>query len=209
MGTYQAYLRRYGLLALIFKCKTLIPILVFLFAVFSTPAHLAYSLQDAKAHNYALGVKLVRGAYHPHEIAAHSLLSSHTNAAPDSESSPSISPDQRPPVWLTKRETDECYNACARLLVREIKADIDLERRANPNRWAAPVQRLGVLFGTHNWESCDVILNELVNCGLGVAVVDKDEGGSGKVTEIGTDLAERMIFGHLYGKWAVTDYLHK
>lgn len=74
-GTYQAYLRR-------------------------TPSHLAAALADAKVDNYALGVKLVRGAYHPHELSAH--------AAPDKYCS--ISSDAEPPVWTSKSETDMCYN---------------------------------------------------------------------------------------------------
>jgi proline dehydrogenase len=53
-----------------------------------------------------------------------------------------------------------------------------------------------VLFGTHNWESCGIILKELVDCGL--AVQDQDEGG--EVIRIGVDVTDRLIFGQLYGK---------
>jgi proline dehydrogenase len=53
-----------------------------------------------------------------------------------------------------------------------------------------------VLFGTHNWESCDVILKELVDRRL--AVRDKD--GAVDVVRVGLDVAERLIFGQLYGE---------
>jgi proline dehydrogenase len=158
---------------------------------FSTPAHLAYSLQDAKANNYSLGVKLVRGAYHPHEMAAHPSFSATTTAdtSPNSRL-PSISPDPYPPVWLEKQDTDKCYNACARLLISEIKADVERQVKSG-----GPA-RIGVLFGTHNWESCNIILKELVDRGL--AVEDKDEGET--IIRIGTDVTDRLIFGQLYGE---------
>jgi proline dehydrogenase len=37
------------------------------------PARLAHSLALARARGYAPGVKIVRGAYHPHELTAHQL----------------------------------------------------------------------------------------------------------------------------------------
>ncbi|EGN92706.1 hypothetical protein SERLA73DRAFT_14165, partial [Serpula lacrymans var. lacrymans S7.3] len=96
-NTYQAYLRR-------------------------TPEHLKESLRRAKAGNYSLGVKLVRGAYHPHETHAHA-----SKAA--SAKSLSISPDPHPPVWSTKAETDNCYNSCAELLIDRIKDDMTSQSR--------------------------------------------------------------------------------
>ncbi|THH14255.1 hypothetical protein EW146_g6052 [Bondarzewia mesenterica] len=65
--------------------------------------YLEQSLKDAKADNYALGVKLVRGTYHLHETIAHETATfGHNNT------SLSISPDPHPPVWPTKPETDAC-----------------------------------------------------------------------------------------------------
>ncbi|GJJ09393.1 hypothetical protein Clacol_003615 [Clathrus columnatus] len=76
-GTYQAYLKR-------------------------TPQFLAQSLKDARDNGYALGVKLVRGAYHHFELTA----------AP--------SPDVCP-VWSTKPETDNCFDSCADVLISTLK----------------------------------------------------------------------------------------
>ena len=84
-----------------------------------TPGHLALALADARANNYALGVKLVRGAYHPHEIAAHKAV------AYDGRPSMSISPDVEPPVWMEKRETDEAYNGCVKVLIKAVKEDVE------------------------------------------------------------------------------------
>ncbi|KAF9235879.1 FAD-linked oxidoreductase [Melanogaster broomeanus] len=96
--TYQAYLRR-------------------------TPTHLARSLAIARQNNYALGVKLVRGAYHPHELAAHP-----TAATSSKDCNPpgfiSISPDPYPPVHPSKPDTDRCYNECAKVLVCAIADDL-------------------------------------------------------------------------------------
>jgi len=55
--------------------------------------------------------------------------------------------------------------------------------------------RIGVLFGTHNWESCGVILDGLVKRHL--AVRDKERGED--VVRIGGDVCERAMFGQLYG----------
>ncbi|OCH94220.1 FAD-linked oxidoreductase [Obba rivulosa] len=163
-GTYQAYLRR-------------------------TPEYLAQSLDTAQKDGYALGVKLVRGAYHPHELAAHAARTS--SSAP---ASLSISPDPLPPVWPTKPETDACYDACARLLLARVAADV----RAQPPA-AAP--RLGVLFGTHNRTSCARILDALTAHGL---ARERADG----TLEVADEAAERVALAQLYGMSdALTDWL--
>jgi len=167
-ATYQAYLRR-------------------------TPEYLAQSLEAAQKEGYALGVKLVRGAYHPHELAVHA--SAHSPFPSSTPSALSISPDPLPPVWPTKPETDACYNDCARLLVSRVRADVDAQRagRAGP--------ALGVLFGTHNWQSCALILDELAAHGL----ARKDADGR---LRIAGEAAERVAVAQLYGMSdALTDHL--
>ena len=81
---------------------------------------------------YSLGVKLVRGAYHPHEVAAHS-----STAAPSDAQQPhtlSISPEPVPPVWLEKADTDARYDACVRALVAADADDLpsNLPQRERP-----------------------------------------------------------------------------
>ncbi|KAF7796593.1 hypothetical protein EIP86_007774 [Pleurotus ostreatoroseus] len=176
-NTYQAYLRR-------------------------TPEHLAHGLEAAKAGGYVLGVKLVRGAYHSQETATH-------NAAKAGKSSRSISPDALPPVWPTKPETDACYNACARTLLDAIAADITCPRRTRSWRslvgWGSKaseadktsVPTVGVLFGTHNWESCRLILDELVKRGLAAPEGVTPDGEA--VIRIRTAVTERLTLAQLYG----------
>ena len=95
-----------------------------------TPAHLAQSFLDAKAGHYALGVKLVRGAYHLFESTAHA---EHVGTIQASQrkfsSSLSISNEELPPVWSEKEETDRCYNACARVLLERVKEQLKDGRR--------------------------------------------------------------------------------
>ena len=157
-----------------------------------TPAHIAQSLVDAKANNYALGVKLVRGAYHPHETAAYEADSTHNNSL-------SISPDPQPPVWSTKSDTDACFDECAKVLIGAVKNDIlaGLKEKTTP-------PTIGVLFGTHNWASCDLILAELVNCGLAVT-----EPGENGVVRIGEDVTERLTMGQLYGEFDLIQVFDK
>jgi len=156
-------------------------------ANYSTPAHLAHSLALARARGYALGVKLVRGAYHPLEIAAHQVARSATGSS--SSHSFSISPDLEPPVQPSKEATDRCYNTCAALLIDAVSSDIH-----HSGRSGAP--SIGVLFGTHNSTTCDLILDEIVRKHLGT--VEGDE----EVIRIPPEVGERITFGQLYGKYS-------
>ncbi|KAF9446786.1 FAD-linked oxidoreductase [Macrolepiota fuliginosa MF-IS2] len=204
--TYQAYLRR-------------------------TPSHLALSLDDARKNNYALGVKLVRGAYHPYEFAAHKSKGS----------SMSISPDELPPVWSHKDETDKCYNHCAKMLLNAVHDDIYGQDNSNSRNtetsidnggpknsdhsWSSwlkgyiysnPVSRvagstpssasdkklpsIGILFGTHNWESAKLILDGLVQNGLAEPLPQEQRQEDGEVVvKVNPEAVERVAVAQLYG----------
>lgn len=127
------------------------------------------SLRDAETGNYALGVKLVRGAYHEHE------------AAPDSQVS--ISPEISPPVFLTKTETDASFNDCARTLVNRVA--LDVRQNLQP--------RISVLFGTHNAESCRLVISLLEQEELA-----KADALHGTVC-LSRSTALRISFGQLFG----------
>ncbi|KAF4584676.1 hypothetical protein EYR38_001906 [Pleurotus pulmonarius] len=223
-GTYQAYLRR-------------------------TPEHLKLSLLDSKKHNYSLGVKLVRGAYHPHELAAHqSRQNQSVNDGAVSKThhdqSLSISPDPHPPVWETKADTDTCYNECAKTLIQAIEEDlysppppspssaplhqsawltasswiIRLKGQRTPSAAVTSVASIrldvepkiptiGVLFGTHNWKSCNLILTELVGHGLASQEL-LPAGEKESIIHLDEAVTERVTVGQLYGMSnALTDYL--
>jgi proline dehydrogenase len=109
---------------------------------FRTPEYLAQSLQDAASHRYALGIKLVRGAYHEQE------------AVLDSPSLPLTTNASWPPVFTNKADTDSCYDAAAAELIRAV---------ANADGRGPSV---GVLFGSHNSGSCEKVLDALVDAGL-------------------------------------------
>jgi len=215
-----------------------------------TPAHLALALADARANNYALGVKLVRGAYHPHEIAAHRAAAAYDKAADSSSDnaiatarpSLSISPDLEPPVWMEKRETDEAYNGCLKVLIKEVKEDVrrcekavgdtvvegnaeaakkkgwfglfsggtdakengravEGDKKAETTVAVSP--SIGVLFGTHNWHSCGLILKSLVDAGLAVTSDGQDfkseVGELAGVVKISDEAVGRIAIGQLYG----------
>lgn len=152
-----------------------------------TPEYLAQSIAAARKEGYAVGVKLVRGAYHPHELVAHPSTSATADASlasPAMSTSLSISPDPVPPVWTAKADTDARYNAGVRALIAAVREDV--ARGGQP--------ALGVLFGTHNWESAGLIVDELVRQGLAVQV-----GGGGGVVAVGDEVAERVTLGQLYG----------
>ncbi|ESK84830.1 proline dehydrogenase [Moniliophthora roreri MCA 2997] len=167
-GTFQAYLRR-------------------------TPSHLQLAMKDAQENNYTLGVKLVRGAYHPHEVAA-------TRDRTLGKPSLSISPEEHPPVWSVKEETDKCYDECTKTLIGWINDDIQQSKQKGRG------QRIGVLFGTHNWTSSRLILSELVRQGIAKEERGSENGES--VVVLGDEVTERLTMGQLYGmNDALSDYL--
>lgn len=137
-------------------------------------SHLLQSLKDAENGNYALGVKLVRGAYHEQE------------ASPSSQAS--ISPEASPPVYLTKAETDGSFNDCARTLVDRIA--LDVRQNSQP--------RISVLFGTHNAESCRLIISLLEKKEL--AEADPLHG----TVRLPRSTALRISFGQLFGKLLIS-----
>ncbi|KAJ2915633.1 hypothetical protein MD484_g4742, partial [Candolleomyces efflorescens] len=153
--TYQAYLRR-------------------------TPLHLASCLDDARRNNYALGVKLVRGAYHHQEVSAH-----------HNPNSPSLSHETQPPVWSTKADTDKAYNECVKLALSAVKDDIEKESSRGQGTLG-----IGVLFGTHNWDSCNLVLDQLIKIGQGEIV--NVSNGVEKV-KLSDAVVERVAIGQLYG----------
>ena len=156
--------------------------------MYRTPEYLAQSIAMSRAEGYALGVKLVRGAYHPHEIEIHKAATSSRAEAttPSGSHDLSISPDNLPPVWLYKDETDSCYDSSVRLLISLLRQDVDACAKG------APGPTVGALFGTHNWDSADLVIDELVKQGLAA----KD--GSGVVT-ISEAAMERVAVAQLYG----------
>lgn len=156
---------------------------------FRTPEYLAQSIKMARAEGYALGVKLVRGAYHPHEIEIHKAAASSRAEAtsPSGSHDLSISPDNMPPVWLFKDETDSCYDSSARLLISLIRQDVEACAKG------APGPAIGAMFGTHNWKSADLVIDELVKQGLAT----QDFG----VVNIGEAAMERVAVAQLYGQY--------
>ena len=128
----------------------------------------------------------MRGAYHPHELAAYSAAASSSTSG-----SIAISPDPYPPVHPSKPDTDACYNECAAFLVRAVADDVKSSAGRTP--------RIGVLFGTHNWISSELILGELVSNGLAQENDASTDGSHKGTLTVSSDVAERLTFGQLYG----------
>ncbi|KZW00747.1 FAD-linked oxidoreductase [Exidia glandulosa HHB12029] len=163
-GTFQAYLRR-------------------------THAQLTHAIADARKEGYALGVKLVRGAYHPHECARHARL-------------PSI--QSPPPVWERIEDTDAQYLACTQLLLNAVAADVN---RPSSGWFSSSgkndTPRIGVLFGTHNPSSCEAIVRGMLAKGLASPVASPVDGDDSEFNipsvRIDARVAERLAIGQLYG----------
>jgi proline dehydrogenase len=121
----------------------------------------------------------------------------------------SISPDELPPVWATKDETDRCFNESARLLLQAIKEDIDAQscssspttgRSIAVDKTRTTMPTIGVIFGTHNWSSCALILDELVSSGLAPKTKVMTDGEiEQEVIHLTEEVTERVGMGQLYG----------
>lgn len=106
-------------------------------------------------------------------------------------------------MWYTKDETDACYNKCVDMLLDAMAADV-----AQPTRksWfgftksdVPKIPAVGILFGTHNWGSCRLILDRLVEKGLARTEGTTPDGES--VIRVGSDVTERVTMGQLYGEF--------
>ncbi|KAG9003332.1 hypothetical protein FRB94_003216 [Tulasnella sp. JGI-2019a] len=172
-GTYQAYLCR-------------------------NTMHLIRSLELAQKEKFILGVKLVRGAYHDQELGVASPYDPDLNlvkqrvteeipAPEDGVRLPEYKMGSTSPVWNEKWETDGAFNGAALMLVDQLK-------------WKEP--QIGVMFATHNKESCDITIRSLVANGLATA-----QPGTSQV-RVDDRIVDRLSFGQLYGMSdALTDHL--
>ena len=91
-------------------------------------------------------------------------------------------------MWSKKTETDDAYNECVRVLVGAVREGIS---RSQAGAWGIEGKgrlkslwpwgptpstkraNIGVLIGTHNWDSCRLILDDLVDAGL---ATEREEG---------------------------------
>ncbi len=92
-----------------------------------------------------------------------------------------------PPVWLTKDETDTCYDSSVRMLISLVREDVEACKRTG-----SPPS-IGALFGTHNWDSANLVVDELVKQGLAKSA------GDGKVF-VSDEAMQRVAVAQLYGE---------
>ncbi|KAB5591466.1 hypothetical protein CTheo_5070 [Ceratobasidium theobromae] len=141
-----------------------------------TPLHIAHAIEDARTHGYSLGVKLVRGAYHGQEISYHQKRLA--------EAKPGDEIEAEPAVWLHKSETDRCFDSAAKSLVEHVQASLSSRGIHHP--------KLGLLFGTHNKQSCQHVLD----CMVASKLARKDTDGR---IDVQPGVENMICFGQLYG----------
>ena len=99
-----------------------------------------------------------------------------------------LSDEELPPVWSKKEETDACYDTCVGLVVGAVKEDVERDKKKKQKDGAG----VGVVFGTHNWKSCDEVLSALVKNGLG-------RGEEQDKVVLGEEVTERVAIAQLFG----------
>jgi len=110
-GTYQSYLRR-------------------------APYILDWAIRDSEANGYALGIKIVRGAY---VVSDRKKWRAEGRVGPD-------------PIWADKPATDHAYNSSVEKIVSTLAKQMD---------GSSPETALSVVFATHNPESVNLVLSQL------------------------------------------------
>jgi proline dehydrogenase len=133
--------------------------------------HLAASLKHAKENNYTLGVKLVRGAYADQERKKW-IADGRAKLGED-------------PIQPNKSATDVAYDGATKSLIAQLAKDLKAKPTESPS--------VGMFFGTHNGESCDLIADSLVENDL----AERNEEGR-LVTKPG--VRGRVCTGQLFGK---------
>ena len=161
-----------------------------------TPSFLDFLIKDAKDNQYSLGVKLVRGAYIDAEVDAHSHARRDRSLPRGTEmsGSGSISPNEDPPTYPNKGSTDEAYDNSVRVLVGEVARDVvgdDEAWKVEGMSSSNSTPGIGVLFGTHNWKSSRLVLDEILRVGLGKEVVESNSISGSEATHIEIERSRR------------------
>jgi proline dehydrogenase len=130
------------------------------------PGFLADALEHATKNGYQLGVKLVRGAYFVQE---RKKWIDEGRPGPD-------------PIWIDKPATDKAFNDSVALLIGTMARQLQ----------TSPQTALSVFFGTHNEESCQLIVETLKKEGLATKV----KGG----WALRDDVMGKVFIAQLYGK---------
>lgn len=137
-------------------------------------------LEDAFSNKYALGVKVVRGAYIDAEHAAASHLGIET------------------PAWSSKAETDACFDRCAGILAGQIAAYAQAKGQSIDSSF--PEQSVAAMFASHNRASVATLLSLFEQLEIATAGGAADQlrpGMQGLSLRAGA--RERICFGQLYG----------
>lgn len=151
----------------------------------------------------------------------------------------SISPDELPPVWSHKEETDNCYNQCAKMVLAAVGEDVSNRRNHTASgtitghtksnkSWSSwlsgftstgsiqssasntKLPTIGVIFGTHNLESAKLVLTELVNNGLAEPLPEEQRQEDGEVViRVNPEAAERIAIAQLFGVFSIFCYYHR
>lgn len=137
--------------------------------------HMEAALAHAKANNYAIGYKLVRGAYHGQETQRWFAVGN----------------KGKEPVWSVKPETDKCFNDSVEMIMDLIAEDVKTNGQGGAPTVAA-------MFGTHNAESSSRIIAGLKTRGLATEVGPEDPENQGKLL-VDTEARKRVAIGQLFG----------
>ncbi|KAJ3507698.1 hypothetical protein NLJ89_g6154 [Agrocybe chaxingu] len=182
-GTFQAYLRR-------------------------TPMQLVLWLEDARKNNYALGAKLPSLSISPDAEPPVWLEKRDTDEAYN----------RCVGVLIRAVKEDIERGTTKAVAIEGPKDDAPVKKgwfasifgaattpnpRASETSFSIPqspsAPMVSVLFGTHNWTSCGLVLKELVQNGL-ASETGRVVGPEGdKVIRITPEAAERLAIGQLYG----------
>lgn len=129
---------------------------------------------------------MVRGAYIVQEQERHYADPAHRDSGIP------------PPVWSEKHETDACYNQCATMLLDHVAKQPPFPSSSTEGN----TTHVGLLFGTHNRESCDIVMDELVRRDLATVEDTPVDNGTGteRTLQLNRWVSSQVQFAQLYGQ---------
>lgn len=155
----------------------------------STPSRLQEFVDEAQEKGYSIGIKLVRGAY----------LVSETNRWREERLKRKSDVSDKPLVWSSKAETDECFDSLASSLVNRLSnAAKKAQDACQYNRRSFPENNaeVSLMIAGHNPASVSKILRQLRDR-EGLAKNQAIEGVAS--LSLSGSLRGRIMFAQLYG----------
>ncbi|MBW0478919.1 hypothetical protein O181_018634 [Austropuccinia psidii MF-1] len=152
----------------------------------STPQRLEAFIKEAERKGFSIGIKLVRGAY----------LMSETNHWREELAKEKINSSDTLPVWNSKDQTDQCYDALTEKLVKQLCYAAKYAEKGGNNLKENSPLNISLMIAGHNANS---ILKALKQIRDKEGLAFNDSAMNNQRLYLSDSLRGRIMFAQLYG----------